>query len=161
MPQVRFLSIALFALASAALSSCSGVGYRRPLTVQHERVELDSGLAYEDLLAGIGEEARRGATVTIEYTAWLADGTHVDSTYDRGIPFAFRVGEAPLPGWDQGLIGMRAGGKRKLYVPPALAYGEAGVPGLIPPGAMLTFLIELVQVEPAAGETPATHDSEE
>lgn len=161
MPQARILPAALLALASAVLPSCSGVGYRRPVTVQHERVELDSGLAYEDLLPGVGEEARAGAMLTIEYTAWLADGTHVDSTHDRGLPYEFRLGEAPIAGWDHGLVGMRAGGRRKLYVPPALAYGEEGVPGLIPPGAVLTFLIELVQVEPPAGEAPATPDGEE
>lgn len=161
--------LAALAALCAALSSCSGIGYRRPVTVEHPRVELPSGLAYEEVLPGLGPEAVLGSEVTLDYTAWLAsaaeaeDGQPFDSSHDRGVPVSFVLGTAPLLAWDQGLLGMLAGGKRKLFVPPELAYGPEGVPGLVPPNSSLVFLIELNEVVPApppATEAPPSPSAE-
>lgn len=136
----------LLALLLAPFTGCSSLGYHRPVTVEHPRVTLPSGLGYEDALAGVGREALPGTTVTIDYTGWFEDGSEFDSSHDRGIPMTFRLGEAPLAGWNAGIAGMRAGGQRKLYVPADLAYGAEGVPGHVPPNAALVFLIELHEV---------------
>ena len=74
----------------------------------------------------------------------LEDGTRLDSSYDRGTSLDFVIGEAPIAGWNEGMLGMKPGGKRELRVPPALAYGEAGIDNLVPPNATLVFLIELL-----------------
>lgn len=159
--QLRFhASLAALAGLFALCSSCSGLGYHKQVTVEHPRVELASGLAYEDVLTGVGEEASRGSTVTLDYTGWFEDGSEFDSSHDRGTPSTFLVGEAPLAGWDEGLIGMRSGGQRKLFLPPALAYGEEGVPGLVPPNAPLVFLIELIEVAPPEVPGDASESAE-
>lgn len=107
-----------------------------------------SGLQIEVLQAGEGAAATAGTTVVVHYTGWLTDGTKFDSSLDRGQPFEFFVGERQvIPGWDEGVAGMKIGGKRKLTIPPELAYGERGVGGVIPPGATLVFELELLDVK--------------
>jgi len=98
----------------------------------------------EDLVKGTGPEAVRGKTVEVHYTGWLTDGTKFDSSVGRG-PFSFRLGAGEvIEGWDRGVAGMRVGGKRKLTLPPDLAYGAAGAPPEIPPNAALVFEVELL-----------------
>lgn len=105
-------------------------------------------LAIEDLAPGEGQAVTgRGQTVTVHYAGWLPDGKEFDSSRKHGEPFSFPVGVGyVIPGWDQGVIGMRVGGKRRLTVPPHLGYGAAGAGGVIPPNATLIFEIELLKV---------------
>lgn len=107
----------------------------------------DSGLQYVDLEEGSGPEVREGDTVLAHYTGWLEDGTRFDSSYQRGEPFTVIVGMGQvIPGWDEGLVGMQAGGRRQLVIPPDLAYGATGAGGVIPGDATLTFEIEVLEV---------------
>jgi FKBP-type peptidyl-prolyl cis-trans isomerase len=108
----------------------------------------NSGLKYEDEVEGTGKEAKAGNTVDVHYTGRLKDGTKFDSSLDRGQTFSFQLGAGRvIKGWDEGVAGMKEGGKRKLIIPSQLAYGEKGFPGAIPPNAELTFDVELVTVK--------------
>jgi FKBP-type peptidyl-prolyl cis-trans isomerase len=110
-------------------------------------VTTDSGLKYEDLTEGSGAEAKAGQTVTVHYTGWLTDGQKFDSSKDRNDPFAFVLGGGMvIKGWDEGVQGMKAGGVRKLTIPPQLGYGVRGAGGVIPPNATLVFEVELLEV---------------
>lgn len=127
----------------------------KPLVLPTEVSEADfttteSGLRYYDLVAGDGEEAVAGSTVTVNYTGWLTDNTKFDSSLDAGFPFIFTLGAGEvIPGWDEGVAGMQVGGKRQLVIPAELGYGETGS-GIIPPNAELIFEVELVDVQPPA-----------
>ncbi len=106
-----------------------------------------SGLQYEDLQAGTGDEAVKGKTVEVHYTGWLTDGHKFDSSHDRRSPFSFTLGAGRvIKGWDEGVAGMKVGGKRKLTIPPDLGYGARGAGGDIPPNATLVFEVELLKV---------------
>ncbi len=110
-------------------------------------ITTKSGLKYIDEKEGTGKEAKAGDTVDVHYTGWLKDGKKFDSSKDRGRPFTFPLGAGRvIKGWDEGVAGMKEGGKRKLIVPPELGYGERGFPGAIPPNAELTFEVELIKV---------------
>ncbi|MET0516833.1 MAG: FKBP-type peptidyl-prolyl cis-trans isomerase [Nitrospiraceae bacterium] len=105
----------------------------------------DSGLKYVDVTVGDGREAVVGDTATVHYTGWLVDGKKFDSSLDRSEPFSFRVGSGQvIKGWDEGVAGMKVGGKRKLTIPPQLGYGTRGAGGVIPPNATLIFDVELL-----------------
>ena len=107
---------------------------------------LPGGLKVIDLKVGSGPMADTGQSVSVHYTGWLPDGTKFDSSLDRGEPLAFVLGTGRvIKGWEEGLVGMRVGGKRKLTIPPDLAYGADGK-GPIPPGATLIFEVELMDV---------------
>ena len=105
-------------------------------------------LKIEDLKVGTGQAAQAGDTLSVHYTGWLQDGTQFDSSRDRGAPFEFVLGQGNvIPGWDQGLVGMKVGGVRRLTIPPNLAYGASGYAGVIPPNATLTFEVELLEIK--------------
>ena len=107
-----------------------------------------SGLIYEEITVGAGAEAARGQHVTVHYTGWLTSGTKFDSSKDRDDPFEFHLGQGQvIAGWDEGVAGMKVGGKRKLTIPPALGYGTRGAGGVIPPNATLVFDVELLGVQ--------------
>jgi FKBP-type peptidyl-prolyl cis-trans isomerase FkpA len=106
-----------------------------------------SGLIIEDVNVGEGAVAAVGQKVTVHYTGWLTNGTKFDSSKDRNDPFAFPLGGGRvIKGWDEGVQGMKVGGKRKLTIPPALGYGARGAGGTIPPNATLVFEVELLGV---------------
>jgi len=111
-------------------------------------IPLPGGLYYRDLTVGDGPLAQPGSMVQTQYTGWLPNGRKFDSSRDHGgKPFEFRLGSGQvIPGWDEGVAGMRAGGRRQLVIPATLAYGSAGAGDAVPPGAVLVFDVELVQV---------------
>ncbi|MBN1946737.1 MAG: FKBP-type peptidyl-prolyl cis-trans isomerase [Bradymonadales bacterium] len=107
-----------------------------------------TGLQIEELAIGQGAEARYGQEVSVHYTGWLTNGTVFDSSLNRGQPFRFPLGEGRvIRGWEEGVAGMRVGGKRRLTIPPELAYGSRGVGNIIPPNATLVFDVELLAVD--------------
>lgn len=117
------------------------------LVEESQYTTTPSGLKYYDFDVGGGIEATAGKKVVVHYTGWLTDGLKFDSSLDRGQPFEFTIGaNEVINGWDEGLSGMRIGGKRQLVIPAALGYGEAGAPPTIPPGATLIFEVELLDV---------------
>lgn len=145
------------AFLALILGACDLNDFRRtPVISQNDfAAELDvnpddmqrtpSGLRYADLVAGTGPEARPGREVAVHYTGWLTDGTQFDSSVG-GDPFVFPLGAGRvIPGWDEGVAGMRVGGKRKLVIPAALGYGSRRA-GPIPANSTLVFDVELLEV---------------
>jgi FKBP-type peptidyl-prolyl cis-trans isomerase FkpA len=112
-----------------------------------DSIKTPSGLVFEELVVGGGPAAAAGQKVSVHYTGWLTDGTKFDSSKDRGEPFAFPLGRGHvIRGWDEGVAGMKVGGKRKLTIPPDLGYGSRGAGGVIPPNATLVFEVELLGI---------------
>lgn len=128
-----------------------------PTKVTGEGVKTDSGLQYWDIKVGTGEEAKSGDQVKVHYTGWFTSGEKFDSSVDAQKPYSFTLGQgAVIKGWDEGVAGMKVGGKRQLRIPPELAYGEAGYKNIIPPNSTLLFDVQLLAVTPApAKQTPA------
>jgi FKBP-type peptidyl-prolyl cis-trans isomerase FkpA len=115
---------------------------------EKKEVTTKSGLKYTDLKEGEGAAAKSGDAVEVHYTGWLTDGKKFDSSVDRKQPFTFKLGAGQvIKGWDEGVAGMKAGGKRKLTIPPELGYGERGAGGVIPPNATLIFEVELLKIK--------------
>ncbi len=129
---------------------------------QENSVTTPSGLQFIELAPGAGELAKPGDLVKVHYRGTLADGTEFDSSYGRGEPIEFVLGQGQvIPGWDEGIAMLRKGGKATLIIPPNLAYGEGGAGGVIPPNATLTFEVELVDFSagpPPPPEAPTTLD---
>lgn len=106
-----------------------------------------SELQIEDQIEGDGDEALAGMTVEVHYTGWLTDGEKFDSSHDRDDTFSFKLGAGQvIKGWDQGVVGMKVGGTRKLTIPADMGYGARGAGGVIPPNATLIFKVELISV---------------
>lgn len=154
----------LVLLAVSVLAACGGEGgeaadgvageptevsYAPELGVSlNEMTQLPSGLYYQDLGEGGGQAAAAGDRVAVHYTGWLPNGEKFDSSRDAGQAFVFELGAGNvIPGWDEGVAGMRVGGRRLLVIPPGMAYGAEGAGGVIPPNATLVFDVELLAVE--------------
>jgi FKBP-type peptidyl-prolyl cis-trans isomerase len=111
-------------------------------------IQTASGLQYEEIVEGTGAEAVAGKSVEVHYTGTFPDGKVFDSSVSRNRPFAFKLGAGQvIKGWDEGVAGMKVGGKRKLVIPAALGYGTRGASGVIPPNATLHFEVELLGVK--------------
>jgi FKBP-type peptidyl-prolyl cis-trans isomerase len=118
-----------------------------PTKVTGKSTTTTSGLQYWNIMVGTGATATAGKTVKVHYTGWLTDGKKFDSSVDRGQPFEFPLGAGRvIKGWDEGVAGMKVGGKRQLRIPPDLGYGSRGAGGVIPPNATLIFDVELIDV---------------
>ncbi|HEU4414309.1 MAG TPA: FKBP-type peptidyl-prolyl cis-trans isomerase [Candidatus Angelobacter sp.] len=119
-----------------------------PTKVSGEGVKTSSGLQYWDIKKGTGATAVNGKHVSVQYTGWLESGKEFDSSLDVGDPIEFDLGKGMvIKGWDEGIAGMKVGGKRQLRIPPALGYGARGAGSAIPPNATLIFDVELVKVK--------------
>jgi FKBP-type peptidyl-prolyl cis-trans isomerase len=143
-----------YCMAGAILAVfCASVAWAADPQDKNKREEkvitTKSGLKYVELKEGTGDEAKAGQVVEVHYTGWLKDGTKFDSSKDRNRPFKFPLGAGRvIKGWDEGVAGMKVGGKRKLIIPPELGYGKQGTPdGTIPPDAELTFEVELLGIK--------------
>ena len=140
------------ALALFASLCFSTLAHSPAAFAQGAPVVTDSGLILADTKVGTGAEAKPGKSCTMHYTGWLyengAKGAKFDSSLDRGEPFAFRLGQGQvIKGWDEGVAGMKVGGKRTLIIPPELGYGARGAGGAIPPNATLLFEVQLLDVK--------------
>ena len=144
---IRRLTVAAAVLACLAVAVNADDDHKPAKDVKI--VKTDSGLQYQDLKVGKGDVAKKGATVEVHYTGWLAkDGKKFDSSVDRKETFSFELGAGEvIKGWDEGVAGMKVGGKRTLIIPPELGYGARGAGGVIPPNATLTFDVELLKVD--------------
>lgn len=155
MRTVEKFIVLLLLLAAVAIPACSQKEPAKPAATEKTEtkaaagaVTTPSGLSYTDLKVGTGAAPTSGKGVIVHYTGTLENGTKFDSSLDRGQPFVFRIGAGEvIPGWDEGVMSMKVGGKRKLVVPPQLGYGANGAGGVIPPNATLIFEVELLDVE--------------
>jgi len=141
------------ALAVAQTAAKKPAAHARPNTsaptkVTGDGVKTDSGLQYWEIRMGTGQVAKEGSRVRVHYTGWLTTGKKFDSSVDADRPFDFTIGNAEvIKGWEQGIAGMKVGGKRQLRIPPELGYGGDGYPPDIPPNATLIFDVQLLGVQ--------------
>ena len=144
------LSLALLALMAPALfAQAKHADNSAPSKVTGAPTKTADGLEYWDIKPGSGAAVKAGDNVVVHYTGWLTNGKKFDSSVDRGQPFTVEnVGNAPvIKGWNEGLIGMKVGGKRQLRIPPDLAYGPEGRPPVIPAAATLIFDVEVMGIK--------------
>jgi FKBP-type peptidyl-prolyl cis-trans isomerase len=144
----RSLWLPLLALAGFILAQ-TGTAQDKDKKEEPKVVKTSSGLQYQDLKVGTGEAAKKGDVVEVHYTGWLKENNKkFDSSVDRGKPFSFKLGEGKvIKGWDEGVQGIKVGGKRKLIIPPELGYGDRGAGEDIPPKATLVFEVELLKIK--------------
>ena len=149
--------VALLLAVTLLLAACSLDDLRsRPLNPpiarelavnEHDLTTTPSGLRYQDVTVGDGAEAGAGDSVSVHYSGWLTDGSPFDSSRDRGTPLTFQLGAGRvIAGWEEGVAGMKVGGRRKLVIPANLGYGARGAPPVIPPSATLVFDVELLAI---------------
>lgn len=151
---MRLRTLAAFALLSSAFLIAQTTQrpvrrlvYAGPTKVAGDGIKTASGLQYWDIKAGTGEEAKTGSKVKVHYTGWLLSGKKFDSSIGSS-PYEFTLGQGEvIKGWDEGVAGMKVGGKRQLRISPDLAYGEDGHPPQIPPNSTLIFDVQLVAVK--------------
>jgi FKBP-type peptidyl-prolyl cis-trans isomerase len=148
LPRILFTAVLLIAVFLPPVFA--GQDQAQPTA---KEVVTPSGLKVIDLKVGQGEEAAPGKVVEVQYIGWLANGTRFDTSREHQ-PFTFRLGAGDgIKGWDEGLVGMKVGGKRKLVIPPELGFGKQGVGSVVPPNAVLVYEFELLQVRGAAGRS--------
>ncbi|MGA8538245.1 MAG: FKBP-type peptidyl-prolyl cis-trans isomerase [Terriglobales bacterium] len=158
--KIAILAIVLLALAglvfartsarasTQAASKAAKPAAAGPTKVTGEPTKTASGLEYWDIKIGTGAVAQSGHQVKVDYTGWLTNGKKFDSSVGTGKPFDFMLGAGQvIKGWDEGVVGMKVGGKRQLRIPPGLAYGAKGYPGVIPPDSTLIFDVQLVDAK--------------
>jgi FKBP-type peptidyl-prolyl cis-trans isomerase FkpA len=151
-PRSILLGTVLFYGSLAGPFGASGAEQPKAATDTTMNTKTDSGLEFKDLVVGTGAQASAGQHVSVHYTGWLQNpdgsaGKKFDSSVDRGQPFDFTLGAGRvIRGWDEGVAGMKVGGKRRLIIPAALGYGARGAGGAIPPNATLIFDVELLGV---------------
>jgi len=156
MPNRNFILLTVLLAAASVL--CAQTARKRPAhpvpntnaptKVTGDGVKTASGLQYWDIKVGTGEEAKAGSHVTVHYTGWLTSGKKFDSSVDAHQPYDFTLGHGDvIKGWDEGVAGMKVGGKRQLRIPPQLAYGADGYPPVIPANAILIFDVQLLAVK--------------
>jgi FKBP-type peptidyl-prolyl cis-trans isomerase len=151
--KIAILAIVLLALAGlifaqAASKAAAKPAAAGPTKVTGEPTKTASGLEYWDIKVGTGAVAQSGHQVKVDYTGWLTNGKKFDSSVGTGKPFDFMLGASQvIKGWDEGVVGMKVGGKRQLRIPPDLAYGSKGYPGAIPPDSTLIFDVQLVDAK--------------
>lgn len=152
------LSGIVFAVAVALAAQTSNHGTTpvrvtntsAPTKVSGDGVKTESGLQYWDIKVGTGEEAKSGDKVKVHYTGWFTSGKKFDSSVEAHQPYSFTLGQGNvIKGWDEGVAGMKVGGKRQLRIPPELAYSEKGFKDIVPPNATLIFDVQLLAVTPA------------
>jgi FKBP-type peptidyl-prolyl cis-trans isomerase len=137
-----------FILSQTAARKPAAPNTNAPTKVTGDGVKTASGLIYWDIRVGNGEVAKEGNHVRVHYTGWLTTGKKFDSSVDAGKPFDFTIGNGEvIKGWEEGVAGMRVGGKRQLRIPPDLGYGADGSPDTIPPNATLIFDVQLLGVQ--------------
>ena len=145
-------AVSALALVTALIFACAALPTTASAQTEGSTVTTPSGLKITDTQVGSGAEAKNGQNCVMHYTGWLyengAKGQKFDSSLDRGQPFSFALGTGQvIKGWDEGVAGMKAGGKRTLIIPPELGYGAQGAGGVIPPNATLMFDVELLEVK--------------
>jgi FKBP-type peptidyl-prolyl cis-trans isomerase len=145
---IIFAMTAGLVVAQSASGKSAAAGTDAPTKVTGDGVKTDSGLQYWDIRVGNGDVAKEGSRVRVHYTGWLTTGKKFDSSVDAGRPFDFTIGNGEvITGWEEGVAGMKVGGKRQLRIPPGLGYGAEGYPPDIPPNAVLIFDIRLLGVQ--------------
>jgi hypothetical protein len=175
---VRFLAAAAALLAVAACGYSDPMGTNGPVATEVNAspspvgpddfnagagvtpVKLPDGLQFIDLKVGDGAVVASGDQLSVQYTGWLSSGSMFDSSRTRGQPFDVTIGQGQvIKGWDEGLPGMKVGGRRKLIIPPALGYGSQGSPPTIPANATLVFIVEVLSAKPAPSPSPSPSHS--
>ncbi len=147
---IAVIALTVFGIAQTAKKSAThkAATTSGPTKVTGPGTQLPGGLTYWDIKQGTGATAEAGKTVKVDYTGWLTNGKKFDSSVGTGKPFEFRLGAGQvIKGWDEGVAGMKVGGKRQLKIPPDLAYGASGYPPVIPANSTLIFDVTLRGVE--------------
>jgi FKBP-type peptidyl-prolyl cis-trans isomerase FkpA len=141
------LAAILSVTALGIFAQGANVDNSKPTPVTGPGMKTKAGVSYWDIKVGTGATAMKGQTVTVHYTGWFTNGKKFDSSVG-GKPFPFKIGaHEVIPGWEDGVAGMKVGGKRQLKIPPEMGYGAKGYPGAIPPNSTLIFDVELLSID--------------